>query len=300
MEDQAAKLRQMIENRNLSHEKEAVKLQTDKKKSSESLRIIAVTSGKGGVGKTNFTVNLAIALSRAGKSVLIIDADLGLANVEVILGRSSKYTMMNLLNDNISLETIILEGPEGIKYISGGSGFEQLADLSMHERVLLIKKLYECEAFADIILVDTGAGVGRNVLDFLEAADEIILLTTPEPTALTDAYAVVKACRVSCENLNIKLVVNRIYDENEGIEVSSKLIATTRKFLGVSMESLGVIYDDRNMVNAIKRQNPLLLSYPDTIAAKCITVIAQSILQGCNLKVKRGWRDFLQRLIFSR
>lgn len=300
MEDQAAKLRQMIEYRNLAVEHKLTDHQMQEKKISRNLRIIAITSGKGGVGKTNFTVNLAIALSQAGANVLIIDADLGLANVEVLLGCSSAYTMMNLLNDNVSLADVILQGPEGIRYISGGSGFEQLADLSINDRTLLINKLYECEEFADIILVDTGAGVGRNVLDFLIAADEIILLTTPEPTALTDAYAVVKACRNYSETLHIKLVVNRIYDEDEGREVSAKLIATTKQFLGISIATLGVVYDDHNMVNAIKKQVPLLLSYPNTIAAKCIRTIAKSILQGRSTKIKRNWRDFLHRLIFSR
>lgn len=297
MEDQAARLRQIIEYKHLTDEELKTSL---KNKRSNSLRVIAVTSGKGGVGKTNFTVNLAIAFTKMGKHVLIIDADLGLANVEVIMGVSSPYTMMNLLNDDIDLSEVILNGPAGIKYISGGSGFEQLADLSIQDRNMLINKLYECEKFADIILVDTGAGVGRNVLDFLLAADEIILLTTPEPTALTDAYAVIKACRARNEFLNMKLVVNRVYDEDEGLDVSTKLINTARKFLGISMSYLGLIYDDRNMVRAIKKQVPILLAYPDTIASKCIYVIANSVLQGRDVKIKRSWRDFLQRLIFTR
>ncbi|WP_196594666.1 MinD/ParA family protein [Pectinatus sottacetonis] len=294
MIDQASKLRKMIEHKKIygsSHIHD---------KSSYSPRIIAVTSGKGGVGKTNFTVNLAIALSRLGKKVLIIDADLGLANVEVIMGCLSPYTMMDLLNGNISLEEIILKGPAGIQYISGGSGLEQLSDLSIEDRSLLIHRLYACEEVADIILVDTGAGVGRNVLDFLIAANEIILLTTPEPTALTDAYAVIKAYMARSTVPNIKLVINKIYDKDEGDEVSLKLRMTAEKFLKVTIKNLGMVYDDHNMVNAIKKQIPLLLSYPDTIASKCISQIANSILHGGNIKIKRNWHDFLHRLIFSK
>ncbi|WP_196599521.1 MinD/ParA family protein [Pectinatus frisingensis] len=299
MKDQAAKLRQLVGGKNFVGDlQETGSVNVDKKDNLPY--IIAITSGKGGVGKTNFTVNLAIALSRMGKRVLIIDADLGLANVEVILGCSSRYTMMDLLNSDISLAQIILEGPAGIKYISGGSGIEQMSDLSVTTRELLIQKLYACETVADIILVDTGAGVGRNVLDFLLSSDEIILLTTPEPTALTDAYAVIKACRAKTDFLNIKFVINKIYDESEGIDVGMKLIETTRRFLQVNVSYLGMIYDDRNMTNAIKKQVPLLLSYPDTIAAKCINSIAKAVLQGDSMRVKRGWRGFLQRLIFSR
>lgn len=293
MKDQADKLRQMIEEKSLPQQKPADR--------PEGIRIIAVTSGKGGVGKTNFTVNLAIALARAGKKVLIIDADLGLANVEVILGKSSHYTMMNLLHEDIFVDEVILEGPEGIQYISGGSGFEQLADLSSEDRNMLIQKLIECEKYADIILIDTGAGVGRNVLDFLLAADEILLLTTPEPTALTDAYAVIKACKnQKNDDLHIKFVINRIYDEDEGRQISAKLTATTKKFLDISPEYLGIIYDDRNMTNAIKKQVPLLLSYPDTIAARCIKAIAETLLKGYSVQIKKGWRGFLHRLISLR
>lgn len=299
MNDQAAKLRELIEHKKILN-KEFIDTPLIRNSNRFGAHTIAVTSGKGGVGKTNFTVNLAIALAKLGKKVLVIDADLGLANVEVILGCSSKYTMMNLLSDDISLSEIILDGPEGIKYISGGSGFEQLSDLSPAQREYLLNKLYGCENIADIILIDTGAGIGRNVLDFLIASDEIFLLTTPEPTSLTDAYAVIKAYKAHAAATSVKLIVNKVYDENEGYEVSSKLIATAKKFLDINLIRLGLIYDDRNMVNAIKKQIPLLLSYPDTAAARCITKIAESILNGGSVKVKRGWRYFLQRLIFSR
>ena len=154
---------------------------------------------------------------------------------------------------------------------------------------------------ADIILVDTGAGLSHNVLDFIVAADEVILLTTPEPTAMTDAYAVLKAYSMYASNKDIKLVLNRIYDEAEARDVVLKLVRTADRFLKLPLKVLGNIYEDRNMMNAVKKQRPLLSAYPDTVSAKCIRAIAESLLHGNSVKVHRGWKAFLQRfLVFSR
>lgn len=259
-------------------------------------RIIAITSGKGGVGKTNLTVNLAIALSMLGKRVLIIDADLGMANVDVILGTSSKYSLLNLMEDDISIGDVISKGPCGITYLSGGSGMEQLANLSYNEFEKITKKLYSCEDFTDIILLDTGAGLGRNVLNFLVAADEVILVTTPEPTAMTDAYAIMKAFSVYSNN-EMSLVVNRVFDDDEGVAVVNKLTATAGRFLNLSITSLGEVYEDRNLIKAVKAQKPLLLAYPNTISTKGIKAIAERILVGNHQMTKKGLRAFLEKLM---
>jgi len=301
MLDQAARLRKLVEDRQ-QFTPENIRLSIPNVDQPGPLaRIIAVTSGKGGVGKTNLTVNLAIALAMAGKRVLIIDADLGMANVDVILGAVSKYNLMHLLNDGITVQDIIMQGPYGVSFISGGSGMEQMANLSMQDRNRLMQKLYECEQIADIILVDTGAGLSHNVLDFIVAADEVILLTTPEPTAMTDAYAVMKAYSMYASSKDIKLVVNRIYDEDEKKDVVLKLVRTADRFLQLPLKVLGHIYEDRNMMNAVKKQMPLLVSYPDTVSAKCIRSIAIALLHGGNVPVQRGWKAFLQKfLVFSR
>lgn len=298
--DQAARLRKLIEDKQkFVFPEETAGLP---ERNAESLaRIIAVTSGKGGVGKTNLTVNLAIALAMAGQRVLIIDADLGMANVDVVLGVMSKYNLLHLLEDNIEVKDVLMEGPCGIRFISGGSGMEQLANMSMQDRNHLMEKLYACEQFADIILVDTGAGLSHNVLDFIVAADEVILLTTPEPTAMTDAYAVMKAYNMYASSKNIKLVVNRVYERGEEEEVVQKLVRTADRFLQLPLKFLGHIYEDRNIMNAVKKQRPLLVAYPNTISAKCIRAIASSLLNGGNADVKRGWKSFLQKfVIFSR
>lgn len=260
-------------------------------------RIIAVTSGKGGVGKTNLTVNLAIALAQEGRRVLVIDGDLGMANVDVVLGCVSKFHLLHLLEDGISLDNILIHGPYGVNYISGGSGIERAAQLSLAERQCLMDKLLVCGDMADIILVDTGAGLGRNVMDFILAADEVLLVTLPEPTALTDAYALLKAYSIYAVNKNLKVIINRIYDEAEGADVLTKLQRTAKRFLQMPLETLGSVYEDRNVMNAVKRQQPLLIAYPNTLASRCVQAIAKNLLYGGRHEVQWGWRGFLQRML---
>lgn len=260
-------------------------------------RIIAVTSGKGGVGKTNLTVNLAIALAQAGQRVIVIDADLGMANVDVVLGCVSKFHLMHLLENDISLNDVLIHGPYGVNYISGGSAIERAVELSALERQRLMDKLAACGEMADIILVDTGAGLGQNVLDFILAADEVLLVTTPEPTALTDAYAVMKAYSLYATNKNLRIIINRVYDEAESRDVLTKLQRTAERFLQMPLEALGSVYEDRNVMNAVKRQSPLLAAYPNTLAARCVQAIAKNLLYGGHHEVQWGWRGFLQRML---
>ena len=280
MQDQAASLRKLVENKKDSAAadsgtdaaREAPEPSAARPVPKEGARIIAVTSGKGGVGKSNLTVNLALAFLAEGKKTLVIDADLGMANVDVLLGTSSKYNLLHLLDEDVVLDDVILKGPYGLRYISGGSGMEQAGEFTPAERDLLEEKLTGCGELADVILIDTGAGIGRNVLDFILAADEVILVTTPEPTAMTDAYAVMKAYSMYAAKPNMRLVVNRVYDEAEGLEVAEKLRKTAERFLHM----------------------PILEAYPDSLAAKCIKAIARSMLYGEKVFIKKGWKSFLQ------
>ncbi|MBO4853357.1 MAG: MinD/ParA family protein [Schwartzia sp.] len=262
-----------------------------------SARVIAITSGKGGVGKTNLTVNLAIAMAKIGRRVMIVDADLGMANVDVVLGTVSKHHLLHLLQPDVTLEDVLIHGPYGVNYISGGSAIERALDFSPKERQCLLDKLAACEKMADIVLVDTGAGLGRNVLDFILAADEVILVTTPEPTALTDAYAVMKSYSRNSEKKDLKIVVNRVYDEAECNEVLTKLSRTSEKFLSLPLTSLGMIFEDRSVMNAVKNQQPLLVAYPDAVAARCIEAVAKNVLYGGDHKIRFGWKGFLQKLL---
>ena len=307
MEDQATRLRRLVQNKSDGTGDGSVrfgilsKLNLSVNGSEHRTRVIAITSGKGGVGKTNLAVNLAIALNMERQRTLVIDADLGMANVDIVLGCSSRLHLLNLLEDGITLRDVLMQGPYGVNYISGGSGIEKAQDFSYEERLMLMQKLSECGEIADIVLVDTGAGIGKNVMDFILAADEVILVTTPEPTAMTDAYAVMKAYSMYAAQKNIRLVVNRIYSEEENRDVVEKLQQTSRKFLNMPIDSLGYVFEDRNMMAAVRRQRPVLIESPKSASAKCIKAVASGLLYGTRVEIKQGWRGFLQQIFnFSR
>ncbi|MEG6585900.1 MinD/ParA family protein [Dendrosporobacter sp. 1207_IL3150] len=289
MADQAEKLRQLVQKSKVG---EAAIIT----KPANKARVITVTSGKGGVGKTNFTVNLAISLAKLGQKVLIIDADLGTANVDVVLGRTSKYNLLNILEDGLAINEAVSEGPYGIKYLSGGSGIHHLANLTDSQLFSIISQISLFDDWADTILIDTGAGLNRNVLNFVIAADEVIIITTPEPTAITDAYAMMKAYINNNGTSPLKLVVNRVIEVGEGEMVTDKLVKAAFRFLGLSVIGIGFIYEDRNLIKAVKNQKPLLLAFPDTLASKCINNIAQNILFGNYAVPPRGIKGFFSRV----
>ncbi len=296
MKDQAEKLRQMAK----SVFAPLDKLPTGriiKNSVSKKSRVITVTSGKGGVGKTNFTVNLALALANCKQHVLVIDADLGMANVDVILGCWAPYSMMNLLEDNLDINDVIMDGPRGIKFLSGGSGVHELANLSQQNLEIVIKKITLFDDWADIILVDTGAGINRNVINFVMAADEVILITTPEPTAITDAYALIKTFASLQGTAPLKLVVNRVIDQAEGQAVVEKLISVARRFLNISISELGYVYDDRHVTQAVKKQTPLLILYPDAVSSQCIDTIAYEVAYGQKITLPKGIKGFFLKFL---
>lgn len=302
MEDQATRLRKLVERKNSDGTAGARGENAQGEASAADAggaRVIAVTSGKGGVGKTNLAVNLAIALGKKGKRVIIVDADLGTANVDVLLGTSSRNTLLSLAREEVQLEDVLIRGPYGVSYISGGSGMEHAGELTVLQRQMIFSKLAACDQWADIILIDTGAGVGRNVLDFIMASDEVVLVITPEPTALTDGYAVLKSYRQLEATQPISLVVNRVYDMLESTETASKLICTAERFLHMELKSLGFIFDDASMMKAVRRQVPLLAAYPDSLAARCVEALANSLLSGRPQQVKLGWQGFLRKFFHN-
>lgn len=260
-------------------------------------RVITVTSGKGGVGKTNFTVNLALALAALDQRVLIIDADLGMANVEVILGCSAQYNILNLLEDGLRITDVVAEGPRGIKFMAGGSGIYHLANLSEAHLKHIVMQISLFDNWADFILIDTGAGLSRNVLNFVMAADEVIIITTPEPTAITDAYAMMKAYKGQNGTAPLRLVVNRILDRDEGQMVVNKLMRVSQRFLDLSIDSLGYVYEDRKMVKAVKNQVPVILSSPEAISSRSIESIGQRLLYGENVQPSHGIKGFFHKFL---
>jgi flagellar biosynthesis protein FlhG len=259
--DQAANLRRLV-------------LETDKKQ--RRTKTIAITSGKGGVGKTSVAVSLAIAMARGGFSVTLLDADLGLANINVILGIIPKYNLYHVIKGQKKLKDIVIDVPEGIKIIAGASGFHQLANLDPKQRNEFISSVSELDS-DDYMIIDTGAGVSQNVLSFVMASDEIVVVTTPEPTAITDAYGIIKSIAAQSPDKIIKIVVNRVQSVAEGNRVAQRVINIAGQFLNIKVENLGFIYDDIYVPKSVRNQKPFIVSYPKSKASGCIAIIADRI-----------------------
>ena len=290
MNDQANKLRQLNATMGSSRSPILKPIPTQ-------ARVITVTSGKGGVGKTNFTVALAVSFARMGKKVLIIDADLGLSNVDVVLGCTSPGNLLQVMQYGSSMEDVVSDGPLGIKFISGGSGIYDLANLSDAQIHSFLNQVGHYDNWADMILIDTGAGLNRMVLKFVMAADEVIVITTPEPTAVADAYAVIKTYAAHAGISPVRLVVNRVREVAEGEGVVNKLAKVSQRFLGLPLSHLGFIFEDRMVQKAVSSQVPLMIAYPESVAARCIDRIAHALVFGEDLPAPTGIRGFFQRFL---
>ncbi|WP_427338667.1 MinD/ParA family protein [Caloranaerobacter sp. DY30410] len=272
MRDQAYRLRQMVS----KYKSNKAKIEN---KINNKTRVMAITSGKGGVGKTNFTINLAISLNKLGYKTVIFDADIGLANVDIALGIMPKHTIADVIKRKKDILEIITEGPCGLKIIAGGSALEELIDIKERELYELTSQLEKLSGIADFILIDTGAGISRTVLSFIEAANEIILVTTPEPTSLTDAYALIKTLIISnCSYNKINLVVNKADNYYEAKEVYEKLNRVTKRFLNFELINLGYIQNSKLLVESVKLQKPITLLHPNSSFVKRINTIALKIV----------------------
>ncbi len=265
------------------------------------LRVIAVTSGKGGVGKSNIVVNLGLALARMGQKVLLIDADLGLANLDILLGLSPRFTIHDLLSLRRSLSEVMVEGPEGIKILPASSGIPELADLDKHQKMFLLNELDEYSENIDVVLIDTGAGISRNVMFFNIAAHERIVVANNEPTSITDAYALIKILASKHGENNYKLLVNGLSKPQEGEMVYRTMLKVTERFLGkgISLEYLGVIPYDEAIPRAVLKQQPVLSLFPRAKVSQCFGSLAKRLWDssaptemGSNIKF--FWRRLLQ------
>ncbi len=262
-------------------------------------RTIAIASGKGGVGKSSLAVSIAIALARNEVSVTLLDADLGLANVNVILGIIPKYNLYHVIKGKKKLKEIVIEVPENIKIIAGASGFHQLANLDAKQRADFIEAVAELDS-DDYMIIDTGAGVSQNVLSFVLAADEVIVVTTPEPTAITDAYGIIKSIASQAPEKTIKLVVNRVQSVAEGRRVAQRVINIAGQFLNVKVENLGFVYEDVSVPKSVRNQKPFIVSYPKSKASVCVSLIAQRIINKETEEGKSsGLPGFFKRLLRS-
>lgn len=280
MNDQANRLRKLtgdiISRENPDKESE--------KKNLRDTKIYSIVSGKGGVGKTNFSINLAIKLQQSGKKVLILDADIGMSNANILLGVAASKNLEEVINGNSSFRDIIIEGPEGINLICGGMNLFLIENLHESEQIKIIKDLEELGDY-DIIIIDNGAGMNKHSLTFSSFADEIILVTTPEPTALTDAYRILKANSLYNVKPKANVVINQIIEVGQGEESFNKLKNTCQNFLDMELNSLGFIFNDVRVNKSIMEQNPLVVKYPKALASENIGNIANKIL-GINSDMK--------------
>ncbi|RME36406.1 MAG: MinD/ParA family protein [Planctomycetota bacterium] len=249
---------------------------------------IAVTSGKGGVGKSNIAVNLSIALSREGWRVVLVDADLGLANADLLMNLKPRYTLSHVLQGLRSVEEVCVKGPEGVRLIPGASGLHELADLSEFERQNLIVQLRKLDANTDIAVFDCGAGLSRNVMSFALAADRIMVITTPEPPALTDAYATIKALVQEGRRYGIGLFVNRVESRSQAEAVHRRVAEVGRKFLDYSVANFGYMLQDSNVELAVREQVPFVLRYPGCSASACIESAACALVRSPRARRARG------------
>lgn len=263
-------------------------------------RVIAVSSGKGGVGKSNLVANLGIALSKRGRKVMVFDADLGLANIDVLFDINPKYNLKQLVDGDKTLPEILVKGPYSLTIVPGGSGIPELANLSDEQQQKLLENFSSLEREFDITLIDTGAGISKDIISFILAAREAIIITTPEPTAITDAYGMIKVLTQRDSSVDIKLVVNMVSDEKEGQDIANRIIMATKQFLGKRIEALGYIVTDPSVSMSVVKQSPLILGYPNSRAAKCIMQIAETIdrtstKDSRQIAKRNGFRGFLSR-----
>ncbi|MHA0855983.1 MinD/ParA family protein [Paenibacillus sp. CMAA1364] len=265
MKDQADALRNLIYNREKTRDDEKL-LKTN----TRTAKVITVSSGKGGVGKSNFTLNFALSLLSLGKKVLIFDADIGMANIDVLMGTSTKYNLHHLLSREKNIHEIIAVGPHKLKYISGGSGMADLVSLSEHDIHYFTAQIEEVANETDYIIFDTGAGLSTANIQFITAADECIVVTTPEPTSITDAYALIKVVHGINANVSYQMVINRVDDEVEATFTANKIKLAAKKFLDIEIPMLGYIHDDSHVVQAVKKQVPYTVAFPNSAASKDI------------------------------
>lgn len=285
MYDQASTLRKLAGERNLATQ--------------SNMRVIAVSSGKGGVGKTSLVVNLALALTENNYRVIVLDGDLGLANVDVAFGITPRYNIKHLLTGEKRIEDILYPVDRGIMVLPGASGVIELANLDRGQLKNVLVNMGRLERMADILLIDTGAGLGHTVLNFICAADDVIVVMTPEPPSMTDAYGLLKSIKNQSKKLNVNIVVNRVKNEAEAQQTYERLDHAVSKFLGMPINLLGWIYDDPLVGKSVMEQRPVGLSNPQSHAYKCVQWIAGKV-EGTYIEPPTkngGIRGFLSSLL---
>ncbi len=269
-------------------------------------RVITVTSGKGGVGKSNTAINLAIQFRKRDKRVIILDADFGLANIEIMFGAVPKHNLCDLIYQGKSISDIITWGPMEVGFISGGSGITGMSNLDKDNVGYIIDNLVELDEMTETIIVDTGAGISDTVLEFLVASGEILLVTTPEPTSITDSYSLVKSLnrhpRFSKEDSQVKVIANKVENGQEGRILFEKLDTVVTRYLKIPITYLGMIPQDAQLAKAVMQQMPVSIQNPDSKSALAYEMLAAKLMNKELNKTltKRGMAAFFSHIISKR
>jgi len=281
--DQAQRLREFLQQKN----------------NPKRTRVMAVASGKGGVGKSNFSANFALSLTSLGQKVVIMDLDLGMANINILFGLTPRHHILDLMEKNLSIWDIMEPGPKGIQYISGGSGFQDVFQLDEIRLTRILEQMEKLHGYADTILLDMGAGMSTDSLRFILAADEITLITTPEPPAITDAYSTLKILHGKNPSTPIKLLVNRVQSNQEGKQVAENIQLVAKKFLDYDVGIFGFLEEDNHILQAVKKQVPFYLEFPKSKAAKGLKAMAEGYLSGREFQVDEdsGMKGFIRKLL---
>ncbi len=262
------------------------------------IKVIAVTGGKGGVGKTNMSVNLSVALAELNRRVVLMDADLGLANVDVLLGLQARYTIADVLDGSKTLRDVLLNGPGGVKVVPASSGVQQMTALSPQEHAALIYAFNELSEQMDVLVIDTAAGISDTVVSFVRAAQEAIIVVCDEPSSITDAYALIKILNVDHGVFRFRVIANMTRSNQEGINLFNKLNAVCERFLDASLQYLGNVPFDENVRKAVQKRQPLIQFAPRSKAANAVRAMAQKIDQWPVQASARGHLEFfLERLL---
>ncbi|MBN8208687.1 MinD/ParA family protein [Bacillus sp. NTK071] len=262
-------------------------------------RVIAVTSGKGGVGKSNVSLNFALSLAALDKKVMIFDLDVGMANIDVLMGVTPKETLVSMLEKNLTLDSVIQKGVNGLQYISGGNGIGKVFSLDGEQLNHFFKEFNVLQGMVDYIILDTGAGLSEEGMRFLQAADDVFLVINPEPPSITDAYGVLKALHARDQKLPVKLIVNRALSDQEAGRTAYNFQQASEKFLNKTIDILGWIPDDVMVRKAVMAQTPYLLEYPNAKASEAITQLVHTYLD-LPSTYKLGVKGFLTKMLFHK
>ena len=269
------------------------------KKHQNSLRnckTIAVLSGKGGVGKSNLSLNLSLALTKKKQRVLLFDMDIGMGNIDILIGQTASYTMVDLLEKKLSIQQIIKKGPQDLAYVAGGTGISSVFEWSPSDLAHLIQELSSLTNQYDYMIFDMGAGMSESVLKFLKAVDEMIVVTTPEPTSITDAYAAIKLAASYSVSAPVRLIINKTLSDKEGNETYERFNRAVQQFLNISISLLGIVPNDQAVQKAVNRQMPFLLQNPASKASISLIEMVNMLIPQDNRITAKNEGMFIRRL----